>query len=406
MVMKHLLLSSLALLLARCSHQESMQQLVSPDGFTVVAIGDAGETGSALRGTTKYVNDMYIEQHDGGKPDAMIFLGDNFYPLGLNGPADEVSGKIKSVLGPYRETFEKMGRNNVHAVTGNHDYYARNALEKSLFFGLVNIAVGPMGLSEKGNERERAIEWWTYYYKMPAQVMYPVSAGSADSVQFIFYDSALPLRTDAGTWRSALDSLGKLLAHSAVRPGVAWRVLVQHHAWYSVGEHGGYSVWDDEAKTINYLSNCDKDSNVINWFMNTFDPEDLCASKYQAQIDSLKTVIHYSGAKIHLALTGHDHSLQLLSYPGRNPDCPECPAVHVISGAGSKASKVKLPQTPHEFTASQPAKSGESLTGFAQLKFIDGKLRIIFFNSASGEQIDMGGGKKEFWIDRRGELLQ
>ncbi len=66
------------------------------------------------------------------------------------------------------------------------DYYARNALEKSLFFGLVNIAVGPMGISEKGNERERAIEWWTYYYKMPAEVLYPVSAACGQrSVYFL-----------------------------------------------------------------------------------------------------------------------------------------------------------------------------------------------------------------------------
>ncbi len=403
--MKHLLIVLLTCVLISCSHQGNVQQAVPSKGLTVIALGDAGETGSELRGTAKYINDMYSEQHDGGKPDAMIFLGDNFYPLGLNIPADEVTGKIKSILGPYRQTFEGIGRANVHAVAGNHDYYARNAVEKSLFFGLVNIEAGPVGLSEKGNERERAIEWWTYYYKMPAEVVYPLSAGSKDSVQFIFYDSALPLRTDPASWRPALDSLKRLLTHSAVRPGIAWRIFAQHHPWYSVGEHGGYSVWDDEAKTVNYLSNCDKDSNVINWFTNTFDPEDLCASKYQAHIDSLKAAIHSGGTKIHLMLTGHEHTLQLLSYPEKNSDCPECPAVHVISGAGSKAGKVKLPSPPHEFTASQPAKSGESLSGFAQLKFGNGKLRVLFFNSANGETIDMGEGKKEFWIDRNGELM-
>lgn len=403
--MKHILLASLALVLTSCSHQENLQQSESLGGFTVIAIGDAGETGSPLRGTAKYVNEMYTEQHDGGKPDAMIFLGDNFYPLGLNGPVDDVTGKIKSVLGPYRQTFEGIGRSNVHAVAGNHDYYARNALEKSLFFGLVNIEVGPVGLSEKGNERERAIEWWTYYYKMPAEAVYPVNAGSKDSVQFIFYDSALPLRTNPATWRPALDSLRRLLKVSAARSGIAWRILAQHHPWYSVGEHGGYSVWDDEAKTVNYLPNCDRDSNVIEWFVNTVDPQDLCSPKYQAEIDSLKAVVHSGGAKIHLVLTGHEHNLELLSYPDRDADCPECPKLFVISGAGSKSNRVKLPSPPHEFTASQPAKNGESLSGFAQLKFEKGKLRIVFFNSANGEMIDMGGGKKEFWINGSGELL-
>lgn len=403
--MKHLLFAGLALVLTSCSHQENIQHSDFSKAFTAIAVGDAGETGSALRSTAKYINEMYTEQHDGGKPDAMIFLGDNFYPLGLNVPVDDVTGKIKSVLGPYRQTFEGIGRTNVHAVAGNHDYYARNALEKSLFFGLIDIAVGPVGLSEKGNERERAIEWWTYYYKMPAEVMYPVSAGSKDSVQFIFYDSALPLRTDPATWRPALDSLRRLLTNSAARPGIVWRIFAQHHPWYSVGEHGGYSVWDDEAKTVNYLPNCDRDSNVIEWFVNTLDPQDLCASKYQAQIDSLKAVMHSGGAKIHLMLAGHEHNLQLLSYPERNADCSECPKVYVISGAGSKPNRVKLPFPPHEFTASQPGKSGESLSGFAQLKFENGKLRVVFFNSANGEKIDMGEGKNEFWIDRNGELL-
>lgn len=390
---------------ASCSHQQNLQLPDTAKPLTVIAIGDAGETGSILRGNTKYINDMYSEQHDGGKPDALIFLGDNFYPTGLNVPVEEVQSKIKKILSPYRTAFEGLGRTNVHAVAGNHDYYARNAIDRSILFGLIRIEAGPNGISERGNERERAIEWWMYYYKMPDEVTYPITAGSKDSVQFIFYDSALPLRTDISTWKPALDSLRRLLTASAGRNGIVWRVLAQHHPWYSVGEHGGYSVWDDEAQKVAYLSNCDKDSNVVHWFINDIDPQDLCAEKYRSLINSLKSVIRASGAKIHLTLSGHEHNLQLLSYPDSNPECSECSKVFVISGAGAKTNITKLPSPPNEFTASQRNKQGESLPGFVQLRFENDKLRIVFFNSANGEMIDMGAGKKEFWVNRNGELL-
>ncbi len=395
----------LVLLHLGCSQQQSVQQANDPRSLTIIAIGDAGDTGPALRGNATYINDMFTGGHDGGKPDAMIFLGDNFYPTGLNIPSDEVRSKINKILGPYRATFEGLGRTNVHAIAGNHDYYARNVIETSILFGLIDIAAGPTGISDKGNQRERNIEWWTYYSKMPADAVYPISAGSGDSVQLLFYDSSLPLRTDPATWRPALDSLRRMLANSAQRPGIVWRVLCQHQPWYSVGDHGGYSGWDDEMMAVTRLSDCDKDSNALGWLINSFDPEDLCAPKYQAQIDSLRSVIHAGGAKIHLVLSGHEHALQLLSYPEHHPGCTLCPAIQIVSGAGAKSETVKLPSPPNEYTASQWAKEGKSLTGFAQLKFELEKVRVVFYNSANGDMIDMGGGKKEFWVRRNGILV-
>jgi hypothetical protein len=40
-----------------------------------------------------------------------------------------------------------------------------------------------------------------------------------------------------------------------------------------------------------------------------------------------------------------------------------------------------------------------------QLQFGKEKLRIRFFNAKSGDWLDMGGGKMEFWVDRDGELV-
>jgi hypothetical protein len=389
----------------RCSHQRHAQQSNEPKPLTVLVIGDAGEPNSILHDNANCINDMYNGRHDAGKPDALIFLGDNFYETGLNVPADEVHSMITKVLGPFRETLVGLGRANVHAIPGNHDYYARNVLEKSLLFGLINIKAGPTGISDRGNEREKAIEWWTYYYKMPAVKSYPIFVGASDSVQFFFFDSAVLLKTDIATWTPSLDSLRRLLRASRLQNGIVWRVLALHHPWYSVGAHGGWSVWDDVEKRVTYLPNCDKDSNAVNWFVNDVDPQDLCANKYQQMLDSLKSVIRASGTKIHLTLAGHEHNLQLLSYPNNDSDCTTCPKVHVISGAGAKATIVRFPAPPNEFTSSQPKKQGEPMTGFAQLQFHRDSLRVAFFNSATDKTIDMGGGQTEFWIGKNGDLL-
>ena len=396
--------------LSGCANGSSSRQ--SSDGagarpLTVLALGDEGESGSALRACASYVTNMHTGQHDGGKFDVMIFLGDNFYNIGLNGPASEVEGKVKDVLGRFKMPIAELGRANVHGITGNHDYYERNLVETSILFGLISFEGGPIGLTDKGNRRAAALEQWTYHYHLPAEATYALAPGSADSAQFIFVDSALPLRTNPGTWCPALDSLSRLLAASKRRPGILWRILCEHHPIYTVGEHGGYTVWDDETNRVEYLTQCDKDSNAMGYVKNMLDPEDLCADKYRQYLDSLRAVVNAGGVRIQLSLTAHDHSLQLLNYPDRDEQVNGWPKVHVVSGAASKPTRVKFPLPPHEYTSAQvdPKKQGESVPGFVQLRFEGGKLRLAFFDAKTGEWLDMGGGVKEFWLDSSGTLL-
>jgi hypothetical protein len=376
------------------------------DPLTVIALGDAGDNTSALRACGTYVTNMHVGQHDAGKFSVLLFLGNNFYPTGLNIPLDDVQKKVESTLEPFKVPMQELGRPHVHAVTGNHDYYARYAIETSVFFGLVKIEEAPVGLSDRGNRRAAAIESWTYHYGHPGQAVYPLEAGGPDSVQFIFIDSALPLRTPAALWTPALDSLRRMLAADRARPGIVWRVLCAHHPFASVGEHGGYSVWDDESLTVEYLTPCDRDSNALAWLKNSFDPEDLCTERYRVYMDSLKSAIRFGGVKIHLALASHDHSLQLLSLPGQGPDDP-LPAVQIISGAAADPTRVKFPSPPAIYSSAQtePSEQGKSLPGFVQLRFEKERVRAVFYNANNGDPIDMGGGKKQFEIGRDGLLI-
>jgi hypothetical protein len=375
--------------------------------LTVIAIGDAGTSGAILRANASYISQMYTGQHDAGKYGALIFLGDNFTPTGLNVPASSVDGEIASSLGPFKLPMDGLGRERVQAIPGEHDYYARNALESSVFFGLIKVQEGPSGISDKGNARAAGIPGWTFHYGMPGKMRLPLETGSSDSVEFIFFDSALLLRSDPARWSPILDSLRRMLRAEQGRAGTAWRIICTHHPLASVGEHGGYSIWNEDESTVEYLTGCDKDSNASGWVRNWLDPQDLCATRYRQYIDSLTAVLHGGQVSVQVVLSSHDRSLQALQFDPATANCPTCPRVQIVSGAGSETGRVKRPVPPREFTASSlaPEDQGLSAPGFVQMRFSRARLQLVFYHGKSGNPIDMGGGSRELWIDVQGSIV-
>ena len=373
--------------------------------FSVIALGDLGDPGGVLRGCAAYVANMHTGQHDAGKFDLLLFLGDTFTPTGLNIPQGDVRGAVDAVLEPFRETMEDLGRGRCQAVPGEHDYYARNAIESSLLLGLVRIREAPIGLTDAGNRREASLPLWTYHFGLPDEAAFPLGQGGVDSVQFIFLDSAIPLRTPAGLWSPALRRLGAILAGDRERPHIVWRVLCAHHPFVSAGEHGGYTVWDEDAATVACVPPCDRDSSALSWFINQLDPEDLCAGRYAAWIDSLRGVVRGAGVRVQCALSSHDHSLQLLNVPGAGDD--PFPSVQIVSGAAAAPARVRFPAPPDVFTAAQtdPSARGESLPGFVRLTFAPDECTVIFYNGNNGDPIDMGGGHSTFAVTRSGRLI-
>jgi hypothetical protein len=231
--------------------------------------------------------------------------------------------------------------------------------------------------------------------------------GSADSAEFILFDSALLLRSEPATWHPVLDSLRRMLSAEGGRRGIVWRVLCTHHPLATVGEHGGYSVWNDDEKVVEYLTSCDRDSNPSGWVRNWLDPEDLCAPRYRQYVDSLTEALQAGQVAVQAVLSSHDRSLQLLDAGLPAEDCSVCPRVQIVSGAGAMTSRVKVPAPPREFTAALPLPRDEgfSAPGFVQMRFTPDRLRLVFYSGKSGNPIDMGGGQSEFWIDRQGRLL-
>lgn len=337
---------------------------------------------------------------------ALIFLGDNFYPTGLNVPRARVQDKITAMLGPFEEVLQGLGREQVYAVAGNHDYYAFLAVDFTLPLNLYSLQTAPYGFSSRGNQRARRIPVWTYIDSLPRAALH---GPDSNKIQMIFFDSARPLRTDTTTWQPALDSLRHLLAAFKDDARVKWRLLFVHHPFHSLGPHGGYKHWDDETETVAYLNPCSRDSNAADYVLNLLDPEDTCAPKYQAYVRAVQAAIAASGVTVQAVIAGHEHVLQLLYRP---QDKAGGPRIHVGTGAGAKVSRVKAANpAAHEFTWWQHFDPDDKMThkGRSKHGFVRGDLKgetleLRFYDGKNGRVLPAADGRTIFVIHRDGSM--
>jgi hypothetical protein len=367
----------------------------TPRPFSFFAIGDGGEPGGQLQANARQMDAIAAADSAAGAPiGLMIVLGDNFYPNGLNLKPPERAKMIADVLGPMEPMMRSLGPENVHSVTGNHDYYCA---------AISNI---PYGVCTDGVEFEQQISSWTFHKIYPASIRRALVEGGKDSVEIIFVDSSLLLVAKPEKWRPILDSLEHLLRISAAAPGVTWRVLALHHSPYSVGDHAGYRRWDRKNKRIVYIGNCiEEGDDPFRYVQQFVSNQDNCTPRYRAYSDSLMSTIRRAGADIQVLLAGHDHSLQLLNYPEKGEGA--APGIFVISGAGSKAATVKSPTPKREYThpINTDKEKGKSAFGFVKGRFEGDRLVLTYYDGSTGAPLDMGGAST-FVIDRSGALVE
>ncbi len=364
--------------------------------LTIVALGDAGNRGAILRGDAALVTAMVTGEHDAGVPTALLFLGSDFGETGLNVPESSVSGEVDATLGFFSTVIQRLGRENVHGIPGETEYYSQKGVETTALFGLISLARWPVGVSDRGVARAGLRPEWTYHGHYPSSVVYPTNDGTSDSVQIVFMDTGILLRTRPETWVPVMDSLRRLLAASTTRGGIRWHVLCTHHPFVSYGEHGGYTQWNEDDSTVSYMTGCDRDTNGFRYVRNWLDPEDLCTDRYHAYIDSVESILTSAGIPFQLQLSAHDQSLQLID---RNSQTA-IPRIQIISGCGSGAGLAKI----GPYTAARKATEGVSDAGFVQLRWQEGSILVTFFNERNGDRIDMGNGTTVFRIDQEGKL--
>lgn len=363
-------------------------------------LGDQGKTGEILTNTTAAMYQEAQRLADSGTPlNSVAFVGDNFYPIGLNVDEGARIELVEQVMGPMARLLKQLGRTNVHAVPGNHDYYCD-------MFG-----PAPYGSCNAGNLYELSIPLWTYHLNGPASIRYPVKRGSADSIELIMINSAFFVRYDREVWGYHLDSLRTLLKESSQNKSIKWRLMFAHHPIYTFGEHGGYRIWDPRVQRIRYLGNCvdDKKDPIKYIFEFANSHEDNCAPRYRYYRDSIMTIIHNGGARIHAYIAGHEHSLQFLAQRGGLANTPK---IFIITGAASKHDAVRTSfiDTRRGFQFfSHPQNTderrGESIPGFVSMQVENNRLKFWFINSNTKERTRMGGSEF-FYVDNKGLLVE
>jgi hypothetical protein len=302
--------------------------------------------------------------------DALVFLGDNFYPRGLN--ESHWQEKRDAVL---RHFEGLLPADRVHAVPGNHDYY-------QFFLGQ------PFGFTTIGNAREKEIPRWTYHYWWPEEAVYEVGPGAR--LQVVFLDSARIVGLGPRYSGESLQALTTLLRARADDPTVRWRFVAMHHPLRAVGHHG------------NYGRSCES----WPWIERHLPPlaiQDTCSTRYRDYVESVREAIEASGVRVQLALSGHDHSLQILDRPSTRE------IVQVISGAATE-TKLVAPADPARGTftsaatgSNPPASRPRSEFGFAEVEVGETAAVVRFRSSRDGMPVPLGG-VCEFSVDLEGAL--
>lgn len=368
--------------------------------FTLMVLGDAGQPGDVLKNTIVAVHTEAARMAElGSKLSAIAFTGDNFYPIGLNHTESDRIALVEEVLGPMAGLFRDVGRENVHAVPGNHDYFCD-------MFGPV-----PYGSCNAGNLYELAIPVWTYHLFWPTAIRYPVARDSKDSIELIMINSPRFVRYDEFEWDLYYDSLRTLLKESAGNKAVKWRLMFTHHPVYTFGEHGGYRAWDPSVQRVKYLGACieDKKDPVRYLYRLAKSDEDICAPRYRQFRDSIMSIMHAGGAKVHALISGHEHSLQFLAQRGGLANTPN---IFIISGAGSKQDMVRTSfiDTRRGYSFySHPLNTdehkGESIYGFMMCQVEGKRLKFWFVDGEKNQRTTMGGAEF-FYVNSKGLLAE
>ncbi len=250
----------------------------APPRFSLLAVGDTGNPKGLLdtfRGQAQVARAMdKVDRRD--PVQALVLLGDNFYPDGL--PGDEVEERLReNLVDPYCRfvTLTARGRSRlaagcdvdapdrhpvpIHAVLGNHDY---------------NLPDSP------GLQRDRIPEYVSNW-SVPQGRAEVVELGSG--ISLILVDT-MPLveGRDADAVVAALK-----------RSRGPWRIVAAHHPFADPGDG-----WDPRA------------------------------------VNALAGAFAEAGVPVQLYLSGHEHNLQVIAGP------PPGPALNVVVGSGSSARSV------------------------------------------------------------------
>jgi hypothetical protein len=313
-----------------------------------------GDAGSAFPGMSPVVARLQrdVEAWAGGlgrdSAVAVLFLGDNVYPVGVRSASDplfrEDTLRLRAQLDVVAGSDARAGRAHAYFVAGNHDW---------------GNMIGAQGLRRLRNQEERieaARRSGLHARLVPAAGQPgPTVVDLGARVRLVFLDTHWWLQERAPAPKLAVMQG----VEEAMRTAGTRDVLIaSHHPFVSGGAHGGpVSIW--EAFGIIWLLR--QTGSLV---------QDLNSSVYRELVFGLREVFARVGRPL-LFAGGHDHSLQVVEDGAEDE-----PLWSLVSGAGSKITEVAhVDGTLY----------AEDMAGFMQVTFmVDGSV-LLHVRATPGE---------------------
>ncbi len=306
--------------------RESVKVPVEPY-FTLYLIGDGGN--SLISTSANVLEHLSAELSEESSESAIVWLGDNIYPVGLapEGHEDREDGYNK--LMAQLNSLEKF-TGQVYFIPGNHDWYSHE-----LAGILRQEEVVEKTLTSHSNKAN------SNFFKPDNGCGDPELITLKEGIDIVLMDSQWFLRDDKTknvetcVCNTREDFLKKLNGEIQ-RSTSASLVVAMHHPPYTYGHHGGGFTLKDHIFPITQVVDnayipLPVVGTVFNWFRNIASDQDNKNPKYKRLKQNLINYLDERGSS--LVVSGHEHNLQHIQIGMHN---------YIVSGAGSKNNPSKL----------------------------------------------------------------
>ena len=288
---------------------------VHENHLRLIVVGDAGATHSLLRAGM-----LRVQREN--PVDAILLVGDNFYPCGIQSIDDPQWTKITEHFGPLDVP--------IYPVLGNHDYGDPQPHAEGM------STCGPTDPDAEIEESQRISEW--RFLARNYALHSPLVDIIMIDTQPIASGFETPFRGSA-TAAQGREFLEQQLAESHG----TWRIVVGHHTIYSSGTHGRH--------------------------------HDSLRKNMRALLPLLRNRV--TGADLYVC--GHDHDLELIG-----DSSGHARPLFLLSGAGSGLDQMKLREAGEPPTLFPWPLN--AFFGFAVLDIDRGTLAITFYDKSGNER--------------------
>ncbi len=288
-------------------------------------VGDAGELKDGRHPVCDWLK-SHVDWND--TSNVLVYLGDNIYPLGMPPEGSQHVDSARKIL-DYQVSVVAGKKAMAYFIPGNHDWKEGR----------------PGGWDQVKNEGAylESLELPNVEMLPKGGCPGPVAVQVGPKVVLVCMDSEWWLqRDDRPGLESTCDCKDEKTIINALKDIISTYpdkliVLAMHHPFYTHGEHGGYYTFKEH---IFPLTDLQSDLYIPLPVIGSIYPlvrglfgnvQDVHNPKYKDLRVQVEEVIRGHANVIHAA--GHDHNLQLLRSDS---------VYYVVSGAGSKTSRVKM----------------------------------------------------------------